>query len=168
MGFAPELAAAALAQAGNVDGAVDLLLSGNVAAEAPKEEESDDVSVDGEEQHDADVEEKAGEQPKPKLTPEEAEQRAVELQARLRQARVERERAEEIEREKNRLKSTKLLLEQSRLMEESEKKRQLEQREREKKVGLAVIYDAAPRGREVEAAGIASRRVPRALWRRDA
>ena len=66
------------------------------------------------------------EAPKSNLTPEEAKIKAKELQASLRQKAKEREEKDKIEQEKLRLKMGKELVEQRRLMDEQQKKRDLE------------------------------------------
>eukprot|EP01016_Furgasonia_blochmanni_P024464 TRINITY_DN2637_c0_g1_i3.p1 TRINITY_DN2637_c0_g1~~TRINITY_DN2637_c0_g1_i3.p1 ORF type:complete len:337 (+),score=112.60 TRINITY_DN2637_c0_g1_i3:389-1399(+) len=69
----------------------------------------------------------------PKLTPEEAAQKARELQQLLRQKRLEREKEEELERERSRIKGGKELTEARRAMEEQQKKRDAEFRAKEKR-----------------------------------
>eukprot|EP01053_Blabericola_migrator_P001379 Blabericola_migrator_1__1378@NODE_1359_length_4725_cov_105_142121_g912_i0_p2_GENE_NODE_1359_length_4725_cov_105_142121_g912_i0NODE_1359_length_4725_cov_105_142121_g912_i0_p2_ORF_typecomplete_len321_score81_83PUB/PF09409_10/2_6e16UBA/PF00627_31/0_0037Tsp45I/PF06300_12/1_5e03Tsp45I/PF06300_12/0_28SMC_N/PF02463_19/0_28DUF759/PF05537_11/3_8_NODE_1359_length_4725_cov_105_142121_g912_i011282090 len=71
-------------------------------------------------------------QAKRKMDPKEAEQKAIELQRKLRERRIERERVEAIEREKERIASTKALMDAKRAFEEAERKRMAQQRIREK------------------------------------
>mmetsp|Transcript_11506 Transcript_11506/g.22174 ORF Transcript_11506/g.22174 Transcript_11506/m.22174 type:complete len:371 (+) Transcript_11506:177-1289(+) len=70
--------------------------------------------------------------PKPKISKEEAQARAYELQEKLRKQRVEREKKEALEKEKNRIAMTKAMQEQQRQLEEAERGRAIEQRKREK------------------------------------
>lgn len=85
---------------------------------------------------DDDVDEPIKEEEKPKekvvLTEEEAQRRAYELQKKLREDRLEREKREAIEREKLRLAQTKAMLEQNAKLEEEQRKRQLAQLQKEK------------------------------------
>ncbi|KAJ1605509.1 PUG domain fused to an UBA domain [Cryptosporidium canis] len=67
-----------------------------------------------------------------RLTEEEAMEKAKELQRRARELRVQREKEEEIEKEKRRIASTKQLLEAQRKLEEAERVRSIEQAAREK------------------------------------
>ncbi|KFH14566.1 PUB domain-containing protein [Toxoplasma gondii MAS] len=85
---------------------------------------------------DEDIDEPIKEEEKPKekvvLTEEEAQRRAYELQKKLREDRIEREKKEAIEREKLRLAQTKAMLEQNAKLEEEQRKRQLAQLQKEK------------------------------------
>ncbi|PFH33777.1 PUB domain-containing protein [Besnoitia besnoiti] len=85
---------------------------------------------------DEDIDSPITEQEKPKekvvLTEEEAQRRAYELQRKLREDRLEREKKEAIEREKRRLAQTKAMLEQNAKLEEEQRKRQLAQLQKEK------------------------------------
>ncbi|CBZ50075.1 hypothetical protein NCLIV_005510 [Neospora caninum Liverpool] len=87
---------------------------------------------------DDDVDEPIKEEEKPKekvvLTEEEAQRRAYELQKKLREDRLEREKREAIEREKLRLAQTKAMLEQNAKLEEEQRKRQLAQLQKEKEM----------------------------------
>eukprot|EP01054_Gregarina_sp_Poly1_P005611 Gregarina_sp_Poly_1__5610@NODE_295_length_9857_cov_104_674974_g255_i0_p3_GENE_NODE_295_length_9857_cov_104_674974_g255_i0NODE_295_length_9857_cov_104_674974_g255_i0_p3_ORF_typecomplete_len304_score69_97PUB/PF09409_10/2e17UBA/PF00627_31/0_015UBA/PF00627_31/6_2e03SMC_N/PF02463_19/0_021Borrelia_P83/PF05262_11/0_16AspBHydro_N/PF05279_11/0_24Atg14/PF10186_9/1_1Coilin_N/PF15862_5/1_4AAA_23/PF13476_6/4DUF572/PF04502_13/4_6_NODE_295_length_9857_cov_104_674974_g255_i012692180 len=67
-----------------------------------------------------------------KLSPEERERKALELQKKLRERRIAREKEEEKLKEKQRIESTKALLEARRAFEEQEKKRTADARQREK------------------------------------
>lgn len=67
-----------------------------------------------------------------RLSPEEAERKALELQRQLREKRLAKEKQEERERERQRIESTKALLQTKRALEEQEKKRIFEQIKREK------------------------------------
>ena len=69
----------------------------------------------------------------PKLSKEEAQQAALELQRKLREERAIREAAEAKEKEKQRLASTKAMLEQQEIQEEQRRKRDLAERERLKR-----------------------------------
>jgi hypothetical protein len=69
----------------------------------------------------------------PKLSKEEAQQAALDLQRRLREERLARDTAEAKELEKQRLASTKAMLEQQEVMEEQRRKRDLADRERLKR-----------------------------------
>jgi len=85
---------------------------------------------------DADFEEEClivQEENKPKLTPEEAAERAKELQKRLREQRLKKEKEEELEREKNRIAGGKALTEAKRIMEEQQRQRDVEYKMKEKK-----------------------------------
>lgn len=66
------------------------------------------------------------------LSPEEAAQKAKELQARLRKQREEKEKLLELEQERNRIRVGKEMVEAKRQHEEAETKRFLDQRKREK------------------------------------
>ncbi|CUV05335.1 unnamed protein product [Cryptosporidium hominis] len=68
----------------------------------------------------------------PKLTDEEALEKAKELQRRARELRIQREKEEEIEKEKRRIASTKQLLEAQRKLEEAERIRNIEKAAKEK------------------------------------
>ncbi|KAK9173709.1 PUB domain protein [Cryptosporidium meleagridis] len=68
----------------------------------------------------------------PKLTDEEALEKAKELQRRARELRMQREKEEEIEKEKRRIASTKQLLEAQRKLEEAERIRNIEKAAKEK------------------------------------
>lgn len=67
-----------------------------------------------------------------KLTDEEALEKAKELQRRARELRVQREKEDEIEKERRRIASTKQLLEAQRKLEEAERIRNIEKVAREK------------------------------------
>lgn len=69
----------------------------------------------------------------PKLSKEEAQLAALELQRKLREERAIRETAEAKEKEKQRLASTKAMLEQQEIQEEQRRKRDLAERERLKR-----------------------------------
>ena len=71
--------------------------------------------------------------PKPKMSKEEAEQKALELQAKLKREREAREKQEAKDREKARIESTKMMLETNAQLEEEERKRAIEQRKREQR-----------------------------------
>jgi len=73
------------------------------------------------------------EENKPKLTPEEAAERAKELQKRLREQRLKKEKEDELEREKNRIAGGKALTEDKRIMEEQQRKRDVEEKMKERK-----------------------------------
>lgn len=68
---------------------------------------------------------------KPKLTKEEAQKAAVELQQRLKREREAREKQEAKDREKARIESTKMAQETNALLEEENRKRDIEKRKRE-------------------------------------
>jgi len=67
---------------------------------------------------------------KPKLSPEEAEKRALELQQRLKRERDEREKQEEKDKEKARIVSQKQMQETQALLEEEQLKRDRQERDR--------------------------------------
>lgn len=71
--------------------------------------------------------------PKPKLSKEEAQEAAVALQKKLREQRLEREAAEAREKEKQRILQTKQNLEQQAVLEEAQRKRDILERERQKR-----------------------------------
>jgi len=77
---------------------------------------------------------------KPKLTPEEAAERAKELQIRLREARKKRDAEEELERERNRISGGKAMTETKRIMDEQQRKRDIETVMKEKQED-AVAHD---------------------------
>nr|AZL94361.1 peroxisomal biogenesis factor 14 [Nephromyces sp. MMRI] len=78
-------------------------------------------------------EEHAGESAeKSKLTKEEAEHLAYELQKKIRKERLEREKKEAIERERNRIASSKLMQEQVSKLEEQTRHRAIKQMQKEK------------------------------------
>jgi hypothetical protein len=66
----------------------------------------------------------------PKLSKEEAQLAALELQKKLREERAVREAAEAREKERQRLANTKAMLEQQTIMEEQKRKREIAERER--------------------------------------
>eukprot|EP00177_Eucheuma_denticulatum_P000207 GFKZ01000362.1.p1 GENE.GFKZ01000362.1~~GFKZ01000362.1.p1 ORF type:complete len:479 (-),score=91.17 GFKZ01000362.1:741-2177(-) len=70
--------------------------------------------------------------PKPKLSPEEAKKKAEELYMKARLKREAEEKKEEIEREKNRLRSGKEMTMAKREFEQQERKRIIEEKKREK------------------------------------
>eukprot|EP00916_Digyalum_oweni_P018968 GHVL01031643.1.p1 GENE.GHVL01031643.1~~GHVL01031643.1.p1 ORF type:complete len:309 (+),score=63.62 GHVL01031643.1:55-981(+) len=70
--------------------------------------------------------------PKPKLSPEEAKAKACELQQKLREQRILREKEDEKQREKDRIASSKLMLETKRKLDEANRLREAELRDREK------------------------------------
>lgn len=105
-----------------------VILSGNTTAEAA-------LAWIKEHEKDADFSEPIIiEKPKSNLTPEEAKRKAKELQAELRKKALEREKQDELEREKQRIKMGKELTEARRIQEEQKKKRELNMylKEREK------------------------------------
>lgn len=69
---------------------------------------------------------------KPKLSKEEAEARAVELQKKLREKKAQEEKLSEKEKERMRIESTKMMLEANEKLQEEERKRAFEQLKREK------------------------------------
>merc|ERR550514_193287 len=69
---------------------------------------------------------------KPKMSKEEAEAKAMELQAKLREKRLADEKQSEKDRERARIESTKMMLETNAKLAEEERKRALEQQRREK------------------------------------
>lgn len=69
---------------------------------------------------------------KPKMSKEEAEQKALELQKRLRQKKAEEEKLSEKEKERMRVESTKMMVEASERLKEEERKRAFEQMRIEK------------------------------------
>lgn len=69
----------------------------------------------------------------PKMSKEEAAQKAKELQQKLREKRMLREKEEELERERNRIKGGKALTEARRELEEMQKKRDMEAKLRQKR-----------------------------------
>ncbi len=85
---------------------------------------------------DADFEEEClivQEDNKPKLSPEEAMEKAKDLQKRLREQRLKREKEDEFEREKSRIASGKMLSEAKRVMEEQQRQRDIDVKMKEKK-----------------------------------
>lgn len=87
-------------------------------------------------QNDPDFEEEmliVQEDNKPKLSPEEAAQRAKELQIRLREQRKKKEAEDELERERSRIAGGKALTEAKRIMDEQQRQRDIDQKMREKK-----------------------------------
>lgn len=69
---------------------------------------------------------------KPKMSPEEAAAKALELQKKLREKRQEEEKLSEREKERMRIESTKMMLEANEKLQEEERKRAFEQLRREK------------------------------------
>lgn len=69
---------------------------------------------------------------KPKLSKEEAEAKALELQKKLRQKKAEEEKLSDKEKERMRIESTKMMLEANEKLQEEERKRAFEQMRREK------------------------------------
>ncbi|EGR31040.1 hypothetical protein IMG5_118650 [Ichthyophthirius multifiliis] len=69
---------------------------------------------------------------KPKLTEQEAKQKARELQEKLRQERVKREQQDQIERERNRIKSNKLMGNAQREIQEMKQKQEALQAKKQK------------------------------------
>ena len=70
---------------------------------------------------------------KPKLSPEEAAERARELQIKLREKRKKQEEQDALERERNRISGGKALTEAKRVMDEQQRQRDVEQKMKEKK-----------------------------------
>ncbi len=68
---------------------------------------------------------------KPKMSKEEAERAAIELQNRLKKEREAREKQEAKDKERARIESTKMMLETNALLEEENRKRAIDQRKRE-------------------------------------
>ncbi len=100
-----------------------LLLSGNTSVEAA-------IAWITEHEEDADLEEElvvVGEKETVKLSPEEAAEKARQLQQLLRERRKKKDEEEEREREKNRIQGGKALTEAKRKMEEQDQKRAVEQ-----------------------------------------
>jgi len=85
---------------------------------------------------DADIELPLKPQPvvpaKPKMSKEEAEAKAIELQKKLRAKKAEEEKLSEKEKERMRIESTKMMVEASEKLKEEERKRAIEQMRREK------------------------------------
>jgi hypothetical protein len=77
---------------------------------------------------------------KPKLSAEEAAERAKELQVRMREQRKKKDAEEELERERNRIAGGKAMADAKRIMDEQQKKRDLEVYMKEKKED-AVAHD---------------------------
>ena len=71
---------------------------------------------------------------KPKLSKEEAQQAALELQRKLREERAIREAADAREKERQRIAQTKVMLEQQSQLAEAQRQREIAQREHEKKL----------------------------------
>lgn len=69
---------------------------------------------------------------KPKMSKEEAEAKAVELQKKLREKRAQEEKISEKDKERMRIESTKMMVEANEKLKEEEKKRAMEQMKREK------------------------------------
>ena len=113
-----------------------LLMTGNVSVEAALEWiESNKEAPDFEEEMLM-----VQDESKPKLSPEEAAERAKELQIKLREARKKKDAEEELEREKNRIAGGKALADAKRIMDEQQRQRDIEVVMREKKED-AVAHD---------------------------
>lgn len=69
---------------------------------------------------------------KPKLTPEEAQKKAIELQKKIREKKLQKEKEEEIEKEKKRIAMTKEIQKRKEQLEEYERKKYIENLERER------------------------------------
>ncbi len=106
-----------------------LLMTGNAGVEAALgwiEEHRDDADFEEELRIVAQQEEK-------KLSPEEAMQKAMELQKILRERRKQKDEEEAREREKNRIQSGKMLSEAKRQLQEAEKQRGVDRFMKERK-----------------------------------
>lgn len=75
----------------------------------------------------------AQEENKPKLSPEEAAERARELQIKLREKRKKQEEQDALERERSRISGGKALTEAKRIMEEQQRQRDVELKMKERK-----------------------------------
>ncbi|CAD2103256.1 conserved Plasmodium protein, unknown function [Plasmodium vinckei petteri] len=69
---------------------------------------------------------------KPKLTPEEAQKKAIELQKKIREKKLQKEKEEEIEKEKKRIAMTKEIQKRKEQLEEYERKKYIENLEKER------------------------------------
>eukprot|EP00917_Polyrhabdina_sp_WS-2016_P016793 GHVP01036311.1.p1 GENE.GHVP01036311.1~~GHVP01036311.1.p1 ORF type:complete len:253 (+),score=78.86 GHVP01036311.1:103-861(+) len=78
-----------------------------------------------------------GETEKKKLTKEEAEARAMELQKRLSHRRKELDKKEAQEKERERIKSTKAMLETNRILEDGARKKAIADAKREREIDLS-------------------------------
>jgi len=113
-----------------------LLLTGNASVEAALEWIENNKTAPDFEEEMLMVQDES----KPKLSPEEAAERAKELQAKLREQRKKKEAEDELERERNRISGGKALAEAKRIMDEQQRKRDLEQYMKEKQED-AVAHD---------------------------
>ncbi len=124
-----------------------LLMTANVSIEAALEWiENNKTAPDFEEEMLMVVDES-----KPKLSAEEAAEKAKELQIKLREARKKREAEDELERERNRILGGKAMGDAQRIRDEQQKKREVEAYMREKKedaVAQNAILDQLERDRK--------------------
>jgi len=70
--------------------------------------------------------------PKPKMSKEEAQAKAAELQKKIREKKLQEEKLSEKEKERQRVESTKAMVEASERLKEEERKREIERQRREK------------------------------------